>query len=98
LAVSPDGNQLLSASGFGDGAGSSGYAQLWSLPGVEPVGGRLRHESQVMELAFAEAPGWCASLSSSPEVSDLRLWSRANALPITTHITSRQDLFQFFRV
>lgn len=86
IVVSDDGLQALSASGFGDGEGSSGYCQLWTLPDLKEAGPKFRHAQQISSLGFMEGGAVIITGSESPDGSDLRLWETKTALPLTAYL------------
>jgi len=86
IVVSKNGKLAISGSGFGDGAGSSGYGQLWILPNLEEAGPRFSHEQQMSGFGFAENDSLLYTASESDMGSDLRFWETSTSLPVTTYL------------
>jgi hypothetical protein len=86
LSVSNEGRLLVSGAGFGDGAGSAGYAQVWTLPDLLPTGPRLNHASNIERVSFLGEGSTFVSSTNSPDGSDMRIWDSKTSLPLTNYI------------
>jgi tetratricopeptide (TPR) repeat protein len=95
LRFSADGRILVSGSGFNDGSGSDGYAQIWKFPEMEPVGDLLEMvvtgsqyntSAQVTDLRISQDSSAVAVGSRGGEGSSIRLWDIQTALPLSAFI------------
>lgn len=96
LAVHPNSKLLVSGAGFGDGAGSAGYAQVWTLPDLQPLGPRLNHSNQIESVNFLADGSTFVSSTESPEGSDMRIWNSQTSLPLTNYLTAPPGSGQAF--
>lgn len=96
VAISEDGTRAVSAAGFGDGEGSSGFIQVWSLPDLTPVGPRLHHANQVDSVTLVNSGQAFISSTESPEGSDIRLWDTKTGSPLTNYLVTPPGTGQSF--
>ena len=90
LALSNDGKYLISSSGFLDGAGSQGYAQVWKLPEFSPVGPRLKSPIQLENVEFLDGDRVFMTFGSDASRDYRRFWHAETTLPLTVDYLERQ--------
>ena len=96
VAISNDGSRAVSSAGFGDGAGSNGYVQLWNLPNLTPIGSRLKHGAQVGSVDIVHSGRAFVSSTESPDGSDIRVWDATTGLPLTNYLVPPPGTGQSF--